>query len=665
LYSFYDFLRTVPGDAAGYRPGIDNRQDDVNLALFKIKVGEYSDNEFGLLLLKVPFALFPLDDESFEQFAELCSDTVEVGDLDALDDAHIKSFLKHRAKFRCPAFDAYRESHAHRLSRYEPVVVERRFDVWLSTDGVTKGHLALPKLLAGSGDFDEAHALSLCRFTNYVLNSEQFEIVLSKVTRKETALAAIGYAQRAGLSIGREKLESFLRFSDDEVDAVVLELLNGESQCATARCELLNLVLSPDESAKSGSLDSLKKSRNMVHLTEVMSRLRVKPVAFLEVLETLLSDIAETESSKGLLARLRVINQMVVLFGGELPDDFCSFLNEQLGSLRDTAVSAAHTDISSILWRMFDSFQPRLLPLCEAFDQVAAKSGFFLAAQAAAVVEFGMSSARITKSGIADFFAPDIPSRRFRLLRAVGRLIASPAHFPLFAKVFSGFVKHFVDAHARPLFDGPLASLVCVICGAAQFGAVRGDFVQRIVPLLFRAPDSPQFRVLYPAVAAATRATGPPMQAYTDFVDAVVGTNLAPPRAAHVYSDYAQWMLQRGADESRKGDVALEAIQVLQGLFVADPSCENAEKLVEAMKQSQEGFYPGFMLFGKIGMLPIPLLPMLVVVRKYVRESDDEEVAGCEEWVEAVSDAYDSREKAELLMMIVSGRSADVLGMLV
>ena len=668
LFSFFRFMKEVNrSEVEQYRTDIEKRLSAIDMALFKIKLGEYSDDEYKVFLEKVPFVDFPLEDQDFVAFMDVSSEVVKLSNFDELDDRHMRFFLEHRKIFDAPDFDEYRASHEHRMSRYEaPVHKEAKFDVQLSTANVSQDHSALPKLLNKQDDFEEVHVWAFCKFSEYVLDSDQFELLLKKVTNKETATAVVDYSRRVGIAMKQETLDSFLKFEDAVLDALVADRLSRLGQVAESPMherESVRKFLCPQKYLTEIQTGFVKKGKALINLAKTISEVEIDPPTACQLIRFLFQDIEEIESSKKILAILRIVNEVIAKLRRRCPPELTSMVNEKLALMQNSEVSAVFTEMASIFARLFNNSKPELLYICDAFDQIAPKSGLFLVAQATAVGKHNMQCSRICKSGLYDFFTTDIASRRLRLLYSIERMLSQPLFFQLFTSLFDSFAKMFADNCQKPFFDAILAYLASVIAGHVKFDAVRGNFVRRIIPQLFQPPNSPQFGELAMAISLVTHAVGPPIQGYSTFIDVILNTKPTHPRAAYFYSDFVQWLIQNGVDDARRSDIILEDIQVMQRLFMENHTCENAEKLAEALQQHAEGFDPSFMLFGKIAMLPIPLTYLLVLIQKYIRKCNSEDVQMCRTWVESVESSYDP-EVAKCVHLILDGKNKDVLHLL-
>lgn len=665
LFSFFRFMKEVDrGEAQKYREDIEKRLNEIEFALFKIKLGEYSDDEYRILLEKVPFGDFPLDDKDFVSFMDVSSEVVKLTNFDELDDRHMRFFLNHRKIFDSPGFDEYKATHEYRMSRYEaPAPIESKFEVSLSTENVSKDHSALPKLLKKESSFDEIHAWSFCLFSGYVLDSDQFAIILSKVTRKDTAASVLDYAKRLGISIKQQNLDDFLKFNDPSLDEAVAERLSRLASVdpnPEHERQSVKMFLYPHRHLAEIQTNFVKKGKTLINLARTLSKVSLDPQSASRLVEFLFEGVEEIESSKKILAILRIVNQSIAKLGRRSPPELVSLINEKLILMQNTEIPAVHAEIASILSRLFNVTTPELMRICESFDQIAPKSGLFLLAQATAVSKHNIPCSRFVKSGIVDFFTSELPSRRLRLLYACERLMSQTLFFQLFTSLFDNFAKMFAENCQRPFFDGVLAQLASAVAGHVKFDWVRGDFVRRIIPLLFQPPNSPQFSELAMAISLVTHAVGPPIQGYSTFIDLILTTKPTHPRAAYFYSDFVQWLIQNGVDDARKSDIILEDIQVMQKLFLERHTCENAEKLAEALQQQAEGFDPSFMLFGKIAMLPIPLMPLLVLIQKYLRKCSSEDIETCKMWVESVESAYDP-DVAKCIRLVLDGKNKEVL----
>ena len=62
-------------------------------------------------------------------------------------------------------------------------------------------------------------------------------------------------------------------------------------------------------------------------------------------------------------------------------------------------------------------------------------------------------------------------------------------------------------------------------------------------------------------------------------------------------------------------------------------------------------------------MLPIPLLPLLVLIQKFVRKCDEEDIKMCRTWVGNVEAAYDPKV-GKCLRFILDGKQLELFPLL-
>jgi hypothetical protein len=638
LASFFNCLVAMePLEREEYLEIVKSRVDPAGWELFKIVIGE---GDIGM----IPFSRLPIDLDSFGQ-------KIRIDDFDAIDDQHFRFFLGNQDKFEAPGFDDYRRTHPARMKRFEYSPNQPVPDLDLKTANVSKGCSALPQLLRGSIDVDEALVYSFLRCSSYVIKTKLLGQLFQKIEKPRTAIAGLDYAKRAGILVSEEILLKFSELNDHELNRMICEALTVRPELLERiRCsdkEIFRMALAPDAYLKEYVQDFHPKSRNLLKLSKLISTGSFDAETLSQCVKHLLDNLAEVRSPKRLMALLRVVNQTLSSRNRKLPTSFLDFLNEKLALLRGTDVGSVYPELALILARFWTFYKPDLLTICELFDRTAPSVSLFIVAQAVAVAAHSANCSRLVE--FSDLFSCQIPSQKLGLLTALQTLVGSPRHFPLFRNALRDFVRTFSDAAAMPLFDFSLSSFVTSVVGSAT-PELQSAFVQKVAPLIFQPPHSPQFVQLSMAVSAISHSIRFLIPGYQNFVNSALLTVPIPPSAASLVRDYAEWWLQIATDAR---EVVQQQLAALQKLFCMSPTLPNGMALVKAVRAPSACIDHAAVLLGRLALMAVPLLSMLVLVQGYVVQCSEEELGNCWAAYEAAVESYPSKELADGIRLIL------------
>jgi hypothetical protein len=545
--------------------------------------------------------------------------------------------------------------------RYQASLTVAVFNV--DTTGVSKSHSALPRLMENSVDFEEALAFSFFRCSTYAVKPELAAQLFERIERPRTAVAALGYARRTGLSVSEQVLLRFTRFGCQELNKIVSETLPNRIELLdhieTSR-DLFRLALSPDSYLNEFMTDFLPKSRNLLRLSKLISGASFDVGNLVCHIERLLPVFDEIRSAKRLMAMLRLINQTIHTMSRKLPFSFLELINNKLQFLKGTDLAPVYLEVASILTRFFVVYKPDLLPIGELFDKSAPSFPLFIVSQAVAVTCYSVSSGRISKS-FSQLFQTQVPSQKVKLLTALQTLVGSPGGFSIFEGSFNEFVKLFEENATQPLFDSLFCKLIAVIVGSADFFEIEGRFLEKVAPLMFQPPNSPQFGELSMAISVMSHVVQGPIPGYANFINSLINSQPVSPDAANFVREFVQRSLQGEADATRISGLAMQGIKAFQRLFSLAPTWANAQGLIEGLRVQGIEFDPALLLIAKLVLLPVPLLAILVLVQGCVRRCSQAELDACRRVFEAVHDSYPVEELVQGVQLVLKRCPSELL----
>jgi hypothetical protein len=651
-YSFYRLFRDKSGDPERkWADLIESRLDRVNLTIFRIKCHTLAVEEFAAFLKEVPFAQWPLYDGDFIEWFMKTTDKFDVN-WENCDDPHLRFVFHFKDRFAVDREGELEVSYRIRRLRFQ-----ERKDIVLFPVECDKRQSCISQLLKGKVECSESHICSFLRFSTVEINSETFVELVQQIKSPETAIAAIEFAKRSALQIRDSEIVRFLKMGDSKLTHKVALV-----EFVSAREDIFKLPFRAGDFLHEYRKGFIAKSRSLIELAALIAEAGFSAASIAEFVGELTVNISEVMSHKRLMAMLKVIEVTLLTYGRRLGEAFFQQLDNCLAKLEVIDVPGMYTCLSLILAKLFAMAPPNLLRLCESFDRIVPQSALFVIAEALALVKGPILCTRLAKSSLTDLFVIDLPSQKLRLLRAVDCLVTSPQQMPYYFAGFSQVMRVFSEDCDKPFFDRILANLASTTASSVRFDLVRPMFVQKILPLLFPEPNSPQFVEVSRAISVVTQALGPPIDGYSEFIDQMLVN--CHPMAANYYCDFVQFLLRSDMNEDRRSDVTLQQIHVLQKIWGSFPTVENGERLLGALKQPYEGFEPGFMVLGKLAMLAVPCLAVLVLVKKYVKGSSNEEIAACKTWYGNLCDSYGDDVKAKCIGLILDGRSAEVIELL-
>jgi hypothetical protein len=402
------------------------------------------------------------------------------------------------------------------------------------------------------------------------------------------------------------------------------------------------------------------KSRNFLRLSKLISAASFDVGNLVCHIERLLPGFDEIRSAKRLMAMLRLINQTIHTMSRKLPFSFLELINNKLQFLKGTDLASVYLEVASILTRFFVVYKPDLLPVGELFDKGAPSFPLFIVSQAVAVTCYSVSSGRISQS-FSQLFQTQVPSQKVKLLTALQTLIGSPGGFSIFEGSFNEFVKLFEENATQPLFDSLFCKLIAVIVGSADFFAIEGRFLEKVAPLIFQPPNSPQFGELSMAISLMSHVVQAPIPGYANFINTLLNSQPVNPNAANFVREFVQWSLQREADATRISGLAMQEIRAFQRLFSLAPTLVNAQGLIDGLRIQGVQFDSALLLIAKLVLLQVPLLSVLVLVQGYVRRCSQAELEECIHVFEAVHDSYPAEGLVRGVQLILKRSPSELL----
>jgi hypothetical protein len=661
LFRYYIELK--PSETVAIREVIEKRLDLLNLALFRIKLAQFTPADFTEFQTQISFGQYPLSDRDFLDYIQKSPLTIPIADFDAIDDDHFKFFLQNQARFVAPSFEEYRLSHGWRMHRFHAHFEEPKVDLHFSCAGVSKRPSALPALLAGSTDIDDALAVSFLQHSRILIGASLFHRFVRGIKSPRVALAAIGYARRSGIQLPEDLLIEWVALGDGALKLAIAATLPRRADILDrlpADRDIFAPVLAPDAFLADFVRDFHPKSRNLLRFCQVLSRTSFDPAGVSRVVAGFLENVDSIESGKRLLATLRVLNQLLDTVSRKLPPEFINLVNEKLQAFQGTLMSSIYPELGSVLSRLFTLTTPTLLPICEAFDRMAIGSQLFVLAQTVALM-MGCTPARFAKGGFVDLFKAAIPSQQLRLLIAIQNLVGCPQQAGLLQGCFNDLVRLFRTNLPLPVFSAVCGQLVGVLVGSEHFAWFQAPFLEKLVPLLFVDSTAPHFPALSTALSVISHVIHSPIPAYSTYLSSLLREKPTHPRISHIYRDYLQWLLQVEPDPTRVSFAVLEHLNHLEALFRESPSVDLARALVDALRVRCPDLDPALFLITKLAVLPVPLLPVLVLVSGYAKRCSPEELATCKATFDALSDIYAHEELASAVRLILGGKAIETI----
>ncbi|OHS99312.1 hypothetical protein TRFO_34286 [Tritrichomonas foetus] len=651
---------------------IKSKLDEINLAIFELELGIFTIEKFREFQSKVHFLNWPPQVlKFFEENEDLTA--VDAGELEDLDFDHFAFYYQNKSRFNeAKDYETYISNHSHFRNRLETIQIEKHFEFHPISSNITKEASLLPQILNGKiSDYSDALAISFFQFTKYHLSPEMHQELMEHVTSPKSALFAIKYADKYHINISEAQLLELLKTESnrkginncdsfcDELNKVIAKRISKEN---LEKLPSEKLWIDPD-----GFLSDYKekfelKSKNLLNFCQILAQSpKFTADSLSEFIIPMIQNIAEIESPKKILSLLRVINEVLVLCGKNLLNGFISELTRALIAIQNTDISLIYHEMSMIFSTLFNiSFSQNLILICDNFDKIVKQTAIFIIPQAVAASVYGRPSQRITKGGLNDQFYIEIPSQRLKVIKAIDKLVSCQPYWQLIIQILPNIIKTYQEYSTKPFFDLILAKLSSVLVSDVNFDSIRKDFTQKILPILFVEPNTPSFKVFAEAASIATQQISPPLPIYYQFIDKLMQSQPIEPNAAHYYRDFVRWLLKYETDPIRKTDIMLEELSNIQKIFATDPSSENSEGLVEALRHPAEGIDSTFMLFGKLALMPISKLQVVVLIHKYYRGANPQEREKCQVMFESLNDSYD-QELADALKCVLFEKAIDAM----
>lgn len=714
LYQFYRFLMKVnPSKSDELLSIITGKLDDVNLAIFEMKLGTFSIEKFKKFRETIKFEDWPETVlHFFKEHSKLSSEesTEKENDFDfmeelndeqlaLLDFPHFSFFFHNKERFIVDpqVYENYTKHHRHFLMKLEFHYVEKKFTFKPLEEAISKEPTFLTQILNSLNNngqitaTSDALVRSFFMHTKFRVTQKVIDDIIGQINSPQAATLLVQYTDKFKFTVTDEQFLSLIRsiqkveYNESEFESFLIvvakklskekinefeELLSDKKKTASCLDFPSSLKLWYDADNYLNELRSelflngeevVIKSKKLRTFSKILSQSpKFDGNELFSFLSTVILPSIPTcsSSSKKLISILRVLNESVTLHKKEVPPQFLKELIEKITSLQSSSIPLVFHEFSMLFSVLFEiSEHTELFTFCESFDKVVTKTAVFIVPQSVALSRYSdhLVSNRVTKSGLNDQLSIEIPSQRLHVIRAIDTLLNNRSYWPLMVQVLSNVVKTYQEFSNRPFFDQALVKFSTILSSDVNFESVRNVFTQKILPFFFVEPRQPSFAVFAEAASVATQQIAPPLPIYSSFIERIVKTKPIEPNAGHYYREFVQWLLKYEKDPVRRSDILLEELSVMQKIYAADPSIENSEGLIEAIHQPSEGIDVILLLFGKVAVLNISRLQIVVLIHKYYRNASQEERENCRAIFESLSDSY-GPETAKAIKMVLDGK---------
>ena len=671
LAHFYKYvINLCPKEKDTFLKTIKDRLDPVNLAIFDIENENFTTENFKEMQSKVRFANWPAKlCDFFKENNEL---KAEIEDLNELDFDHFAFYYRNKEQFiNVQNYDDYITHHHHFIEKLVTQPVNKVFQFKPIPEDTIKISSILPQIIDGNiSTFSDSLILSFFQFTNYSISNEMFDKIFDLISSPKAALFALKYAKRNHFTILESKLIDLLsKFQSNSNDPSFTEFKNEISKLVSEKyldqLPEYKSFIAPNQYLKDiqNSFENNEplKSKMLLEFCKTLSNEpKFDPMIISNILVSILERLENIESSKKILSALRAISECLYLYGKKFSKETLSDIERLLQPTQNSDISLVFYELSYIfnfILNLQESNQ--LFTFCENFDKLVKQYSIFIVPQSSAVSLYGKVSTRVNKNGINDRLLSEIPSQKLKSIRAIDKLVNSRPCWQIIIAILPNIIKIFQECYMKPFFDSAISNLSMVLATDINFESIKQNFVQKILPILFAAPNTPHFKVFAEAVSVVTQKIPPPLPGYFKYIDCIMESTPIEPNAAHYYRDFVRWLLKHEHDPVRKSDILLEELSKIQIIFSADPSNENSDGLIEALKSPVEGIDSSFMMLGKLAMLKINKLQIAVLIHKYLRCINSEGKENCKAIFESLSDSYDPELKIAL-NYVLNGKSIEV-----